>query len=413
MSPDIRTVTPSDLPDWVRAMRTAFLQPPAPSKQEIETRAAHFVPDRSQGAFDAGRCVATFRSFAQRLTVPGGAQVDVNAISNVTVAPTHRRRGLLSRMMAADLRAAQERGDVAATLISAEYPIYGRYGFGPATSTTEWEVETARSGLDRRGAGPADGGRVDLADAAEVRRLGPALHEEFRARQPGAIDRNELWWQQYTGEVPRGGRPWAEPFFAVYRSPDGTVEGLLTYTSDETWEAKLPQHTLSVTDLLAVSPTAERALWRYLLSVDLAARIRTGLRAPDDILPLLLPEPRAARIVTHADFLWVRPLDVPRLLAARTYATAGSLVLEVADPAGPAGGRFLLEAGPDGAACAPTTRSADLALGAGELGSVCLGDEAVSRLVALGRVAEERPGAAARADSLLRTPRRPWCPDSF
>lgn len=56
-------------------------------------------------------------------------------------------------MMAHDLTAAKDRGDVVATLIAAEYPIYGRYGFGPATWTTEWTVDVPRTGLDP--AGPA------------------------------------------------------------------------------------------------------------------------------------------------------------------------------------------------------------------------------------------------------------------
>ena len=135
--------------------------------------------------FDAGRCVATFRSFAQELTVVGGATVPSDAVTNVTVSPTHRRRGLLSRMMATDLAAAKDRGDVVATLIAAEYPIYGRYGFGPAAWTTEWEIDVPRAGLDPRWSGPSaadGGGRIDLVDGAEVRKLGPDLHERLRAR---------------------------------------------------------------------------------------------------------------------------------------------------------------------------------------------------------------------------------------
>ncbi|MGO4423847.1 sterol carrier protein domain-containing protein, partial [Streptomyces sp. MCAF7] len=141
--------------------------------------------------------------------------------------------------------------------------------------------------------------------------------------------------------------------------------------------------------------------------------VTTGYRPPDDALPLLLGDPRAAQIVTYADFLWLRPLDVPRLLEARTYPVAGSLVLELSDRAGLAGGRYLLDAGPDGADCAPTTRSADLTMDIGELGTLWLGDESAVRLAALGRVTEEREGAAALADLLLRTSRRPWCPDIF
>lgn len=420
MSPEVRTITEFDLPDWIRALRTGFLRPPTVGKEAIEygrllmtNSRGDFAAERTQGAFDAGRCVATFRSFAQKLTVPGGAQVAANAISNVTVSPTYRRRGLLSSMLDTDVRAAKERGDVVSTLIAAEYPIYGRYGFGPATWVTEWEVDVARAGLAPGYAGPSGGGRVDLADPAEVREHGPGLHERLRAARHGAIDRPERWWLRNTGALAADEQPWTEPFFALYRSPEGVVEGLLAYTCDGRWEAKVPQGTAQVLGHIAVSPEAERALWHFLLSVDLVAKVRTGLRAPDDDLPLLLPDPRAARVVTHADYLWVRPLDVPALLTARTYGTTGSLVLDVTDRAGLAGGRFLLEAGPEGATCAPTRRGAELALDVAELGTLCLGDEAASRLAGLGRVSEERAGALAVADGMLRTARRPWCPDTF
>ncbi|WP_338931873.1 GNAT family N-acetyltransferase [Streptomyces netropsis] len=413
MSLDVRAIDESDLPDWCRAMHTGFLRPPAVTKEEVEFRRAGIDVERTQGAFDDGRCVATFRSFPQRITVPGGAAVTASAVSNVTVSPTHRRRGLLSRMMDRDLRAAKERGEVASTLISAEYPIYGRYGYGPAVWVTEWEIDVPRAGLDRRYAGPADGGRVDLVDGADVRELGPALHERLRAARHGVVDRDTQWWQARTGEVPHPNHTWTEPFYAVHRSASGSVDGLLVYTADDVWEAKLSQTTATVRDCFAVTPDAERALWHFLLSVDWIIKVRTGLRAPDDLLPLLLPDPRAARTVTHADFLWLRPLDVPALLQARTYPASGSLVLDVADPAGLAAGRYLLEAGPDGAACTATTRPADLSLPVGELGTLYLGDESATRLAALGRVTEERPGALALADTLLRTARRPWCPDIF
>ncbi|MER6141058.1 GNAT family N-acetyltransferase [Streptomyces sparsogenes] len=415
MAPEIRTVADSDLADWIRALHTGFLRPPQASKEEVDIRRGLIGGElhRVQGAFDRGRCVGTFRSFAQRLTAVGGAEVAADAISNVSVSPTHRRQGLLSRMMDRDLRAAKERGDVVASLIAAEYPIYGRYGFGPATWITEWRVDVARAGLDARYAGPACGGRVDFADGAEIRELGPALHERLRARQPGVIDRPETWWRLNTGLLNFPHQPWTEPFYVLYRSPDGSVNGLLAYTAKSKWEGKRPDDTATVLGMIAVTPAAERALWHFLFSVDWVTHVATGYRPPDDLLPLLLGDPRAAEVTTHADFLWLRPLDVPRLLEARTYPVPGSLVLELRDRAGLAGGRYLLDAGPDGATCAPTTRSADLTMDIGELGTLWLGDESAVRLAALGRVTEERAGAAALADLLLRTPRRPWCPDIF
>ncbi|OKI10145.1 hypothetical protein A6A06_05970 [Streptomyces sp. CB02923] len=414
MGIEVRTVGDADIPDWMRAMKAGFLLPPSEiSDEEIEHRRGHYDPDRTQGAYDNGRWVATFRSFPQELTVVGGAWVPADAVTSVTVSPTHRRRGLLSRMMANDLRAAKERGDAVATLIAAECPIYGRYGFGPATWCTEWHIDVARAALDPRHAGPDDGGRIDFADAAEVRETGPALHDRFRAGQPGAIDLSGAWWQTHTGAVPLPRHPARDRFHVIHRSASGEAQGLATYRADDVWEHKLPQNTVTVDRLTATTPAAERALWRFLCSIDWALHIRTGTRGPDDLLPYHLGDPRAARIVQHADYLWIRPLDVPRLLEARTYPVSGSLVLEVRDGAELAGGRFLLEAGPAGATCTRTGRSAELTLDVGAFAALYLGDESAARLAALGRVDEERPGALATADLLLHTARRPWCPDLF
>ncbi|GGV84770.1 UPF0256 protein [Streptomyces griseoloalbus] len=411
---DVRPIDETEFADWNRALNTGFLREPTSAQEIIDARRAQFTPGRSVGAFDGGRCVATFRSFAQELTVVGGATVPADAVSNVTVTATHRRRGLLTRMMAQDLAAAKERGDVVATLIAAEYPIYGRYGFGPATSTTEWTVDVPRAGLDPRWAGPGDGGRVDLVDGEDVRKLGPELHERLRRAQPGAVSRDDLWWKITTGAV-RFHATFQEPYYVVYRSAGGEIEGMAAYTADDHWgDAKQPLNTAQVKWLIGVTPAAQRALWRYLCSIDWVVKVKSGRRAPDDLLPLFLPDPRAAAVTTHADWLWVRILDVVRALEARTYEAAGSLVLEVADSGGPAGGRYRLEASADGAgSCVPTTESADLTLDVVELATLWLGDESAVRLAALGRVREERAGAARQADALLRTSRRPWCPDLF
>ncbi|MEU9876256.1 GNAT family N-acetyltransferase [Streptomyces phaeochromogenes] len=411
---DIRPIHEDEIRDWTRALHTGFQLPPTVSDADVRDRNTYIVPARTLGAFDGTRCVATFRSFPQQITAVGGSPVAADAISNVTVTATHRRRGILTRMMAKDLAAAKERGDTVATLIAAEYPIYGRYGFGAATTAAEWTIDVPRAGLDPRWSGPDDGGRIDLVDGDDVRKTGPELHERLRRVQPGVVDRDERWWQVRTGALVLDPASWTEPFHAVYRNTEGEVEGLLTYTVDDHWgDVKQPLETAKVKDMIAVTPAAERALWRYVCSVDWVTKVRTGWRAADDLLPHLLPDPRAARILTQADLLWVRVLDVVAALEARTYGVSGTLVLEVVDRGGLCGGRYRLDASEAGASCARTTEDAELTLDVGELGSLWLGDESAVRLAALGRVREERAGAALLADALLRTSRRPWCPDIF
>ncbi|MFE7596806.1 GNAT family N-acetyltransferase [Streptomyces sp. NPDC057494] len=414
MTVDVRAVTESEFPDWQLALRTGFLRTPVVSDAEVADRLAHADLARTLGAFDRDRIVATFRSFRQEVSTVGGGSLAADAITQVTVSPTHRRRGLLSRMMSADLAAAKERGDAIATLIAAEYPIYGRFGFGPASWAAEWSVDVRRAGLDPRRSGrPEDGGRIDLTDGDEIRKIGPAVHRRLAGVRAGVTDRDKRGWELGTG-LGHQSHPWREPYYVVYRSASGEVEGFAAYSADDKWDdAKQPQNTATVRDLIAVTPAAERALWHYLCSIDWVATVRSGYRAPDDPLPLLLPDPRAARTLTYVDMLWVRALDVVRVLESRTYPVEDSLVLEVRDAGGLAGGRFRLDASPAGASCARTTASADLAFDVAEVGTLAFGDESAVRLSRLGRVEELTPGAAARADLLFRTPLRPFSPDIF
>ncbi|MEW1907118.1 GNAT family N-acetyltransferase [Kitasatospora sp. NPDC085895] len=411
---EVRAVTEDELPLWDRAVARGFLRPHL--AEGTEYRRLTFEPGRFLGAFDPydpSRCVATFRSFDTGLTVPGGALLPVDAITAVTVNSTHRRRGLLRRMMGQDLAAAKERGSAAAILIAAEHPIYGRYGFGPATRNQSWTVDLGRGRL--REDLPASGGRTDFVTMAEARKHGAELHERWRRRQPGAIGRSDTWWKLHTGEVTLPGFDWKEPFLALHRDAEGTVTGLIAYTVDDVWEGNLPNCTLTVQDFLALDREAAVALWRLAFSVDWVRTVAIGNLAPDDPLPLLLTDPRAAVPGRDSsDFLWLRLLDLPAAFTARSYRAPGRLVLEVADPDGFAAGRWALETAADGTGrCTPTEQAPDLALDASALAALYLGTESAVRLHAAGLLAELTGGAADRADLLLRTAVQAWNPDGF
>jgi predicted acetyltransferase len=109
----------------------------------------------------------------------------------------------------------------------------------------------------------------------------------------------------------------------------------------------------------------------------------------------------------------LRVLDVPAALTARGYAADGSLVLEVVDPLGHAAGRFALEGGPDGAACAATDAEPDLVVPVGALGAAYLGGTDWGRLAAVGWVDERRDGATGQAAAMFGAPRAPWCVLTF
>ncbi|WP_129841771.1 GNAT family N-acetyltransferase [Streptomyces sp. RFCAC02] len=404
---------PAAIDAWLRAKHTGFLVSAPLSDEELAERRERTDFSRGRGVFDGDRCVATFRSFDQELTVPGGGVVRSNAVSGVTVTGTHRRRGLLTGMMTEDLAAARERGDTVATLIAAEWRIYGRFGFGPAAGFTQWRVDVPLAGLGGRRADTGAGGSVALVDGAAVRELGPGVYERLRPQRPGTVTRPPLYWERLTGAVRFQPGPWVEPFHAVHRDADGVAQGLVTFRVDDVWTDDMPANVARVEQLVAATPEAERALWGFLLGLDWVRTVKSGEAPHDSLLPLLLPNARAAVIDRRSDLLWLRPLDTAGMLAARTYGAEGELVLDVRDPLGLAGGRFLLSASPEGVTAAPTDRDADLTLDTGALARLYLGDESAVRLAAAGLIEAGRAEAPARADQLFRTDRRPWCPDDF
>ncbi|PYC87944.1 GNAT family N-acetyltransferase [Streptomyces tateyamensis] len=410
---EIKAVTEETLSAWCHAVNVGFLRAGAPLAEEV--RRQRLFPGRTLGAFEGERVVATLRSFPLQLTLPGGASLAASAVTAVTTTQTHRRRGLLTRMMRQDLAAAKDRGEAVAILIAAEYGIYGRFGFGPATRMVGRKIDLKRAGGIRAELAGAVGGRLDLVSMAELGKLGPELHERWRRQQPGAINRDEQHWKTVTGElVLPVSDGWKEPFAVAHRDAAGQVTGLAVYQVKSDWDGVVPDGTVQVKDFLALDLPTAVSLWRYLTEVDWTTKVVVENLGPDDPLPLLLTDPRAATITETADFTWLRVLDVPTAFAARRYAAAGRVVLEVTDPDGFAAGRWALEADQEGAGRAVRTEDEpDLALSASALGSLYLGAESASRLAAAGLVEECRPGAAFAADQLLTTPLKAWNPDSF
>ncbi|MCC9307620.1 GNAT family N-acetyltransferase [Kitasatospora sp. RB6PN24] len=409
---EIRSITEDELGAWGAAVSRGFQRTGAP--QALEFRRMRHYPGRTLGAFEADRIVGTLRSFPNELTLPGGGLLPVSAVSGVTVQQTHRRRGLLNRMMARELAGARERGEAAAILIAAEYGIYGRYGFGPATRADGLVVNLHQAqGL--RADLPETAGRLDFVSMAELAEFGPELHERWRRIRPGAIGRDEAFWRDVTGTVETPGPEWKEPFAVVHRDAGGTVTGLLVYSITDQWDGPNPDCVLTVHDFLALDTVTAVALWRYACSMDWVRRVSIASLAPDDPLPLLLNNPRAAR--PHPDqwdHTWLRVLDVPAAFAARRYVGPGRVVLDVTDRQGYASGRWLLQVDPTGAGTVePTSGDADLAVDAAVLGSLYLGAESAVRFAAAARLTELSPGAAITADRLLGTPLKAYNPDTF
>ena len=400
---DVRPITADEANAFRRAVRAGFST--AETVDDDEWAAVTSEPlDRCLATFDKGAIVATLQSFPTTLTVPGGAGVAAGALTAVSCRATHRRQGLLTRMIGEDLRSSRDRGEPADILIAAEYPIYGRFGYGPATQRTDWEVDVKAASFSH----PA-GGTVEFVDNDTFRKEAPGIFEQVRVSRPGMIGRDDFDWDVKADLRRRPeDKPW-QGFRLLCRDEAGIPQGYASYTVKDKWADFRPQSTVEVSELCAAVPSAEARLWRFLTELDLIATVKAADRPVDELLPWLLIDGRAAKETARNDFVWVRPLDVPALLTARTYTAAGRVVIEVLDDQGLASGTFVLDVSQDGASCTTTTQTADLTMPVGTLGAVSLGGPRVAMLHAAGWLDEHTPGAAAVADALFAGAVVPWC----
>jgi predicted acetyltransferase len=406
---EVRAVEPDEQLAWLGSSRRTFLHSKKITPEHVEHRRPSWVGQRLTGAFDGSRVVGTYRSWDWPLPVPGGAghAVLTDHVSSVTVAPTHRRRGILTRMITADLRAARERGVPLAHLVAGEAPIYGRYGFGASVAG-----QTLVVGLPAPLAhvpAEAEDVVVELVEDADLRAEAPALHAAVAAARPGAVRRPERYWDEVLGLAPGPGEDTADRRPALLaRDASGAAAGVARYAVRERWEGMRHDTTLEVTDLFAATAAAQAALWQHLVSLDIVDTLRVVERPLDDPLPELLADRRRALPAEGSDHFWTRLLDVPAALVARGWrGPEGACVLEVHDALGLAGGRWRLEVSGGRAEVAPSTAEPDVACDVGALSAAYLGETPLVALAAAGRVRGEAD-AVARLSAQLA-----WQPDTW
>ncbi|MDF2825326.1 MAG: eis, partial [Mycobacterium sp.] len=261
---------------------------------------------------DGPEVVGMARYLDMEMTVPGGAVLPVAGVSAVAVAPTHRRRGIL-RAMYTDLhnRIAEKHYPIAA-LTASEGGIYGRFGYGPATVEQGLSV---RRRLVHFHPDASDDGQVRVVAARDHRTQMLDIYDRWRRVTPGALVCPDVVWDDVLADRDEdrdGGTAW----FSLLH-PDGYV--LYRVRHGETTVARVEAMTV-------LTPQAHAALWRVLLGLDLVDEVRVDTH-PADPLPYLLMDSRQVRTTSMVDALWLRIMDVPAALQARTYVADLDVVL--------------------------------------------------------------------------------------
>ena len=403
---EIRQRTESELETFRITSEIAFGESVRLDPESTREWLSRHEMDRDFAAFENGQMVGTAGAYSARMTVPGGGSIPVAAITDVTVLPTHNRRGIGTMLTRDQLQRVRDRGETGAALWASESIIYGRWGYGMAMQTDAVSIDTRHSRFQNQ---VSTGGNMRIVDVDEAARTFPGVWERATSRWPGFMTRKpEFLYRTLRSPNPEPSPGESSLFMAVYEE-SGSIDGYVMYR----FLRGTDESSLKIIELIPTADKAHAALWRYCFDVDLIWRVSYDLTPIDDPLWWMLADPRRLKR-TRYDAIWLRIVDVPAALSARKYASAGKLVIEVVDEFCPwAGGSFELDATETGASCMPTRNEPDLVMSAADLSAGYLGGGNFGAMARAARVEERTYGALKRADAMFAAERAPWCPWDF
>jgi predicted acetyltransferase len=119
-----------------------------------------------------------------------GVATPITGVGGVAIAPTHRKRGLATRMLIAGFEHARERGDVGSALFPFRAAFYESLGYGLAGEAHQYQVPPNLLPDDK-----TERMRVRLVDGEADEAAMRAVYREAAQRlQSGQLDRNERNW---------------------------------------------------------------------------------------------------------------------------------------------------------------------------------------------------------------------------
>ncbi len=400
----VRPLAEAEWPTFAALHHEAFNSSHPPEATERWGELIEF--DRSLAAFDGDLLVGGTATLSFTMTVPGGP-APVAGVTAVSVLPSHRRRGILSTLMARQLHDIHERGrEAVAALYASEAAIYGRFGYGRAADGLFFRVPTRHSAFVPDA--PADPAlRLRVARPADALDDLRRVFEAVRPRRPGLYARSEAVWRESVITDEEHNRGGAGPLRCMIAEDDDGPRGYALFRVRSGFtDHDVPDGEVRLIELFAVDPAAYALVWRSVLDRDLCSHVHAWNRPADDPIVHLLAEPRHLN-AGWLDDLWIRLVDVDRALASRVYAAPADLVIEVVDELCPwnAGRRRLVTAK---GSCEPTGDPADLTLPVSALGAAYLGGRPLTPLAAAGLVREHREGALHELSTAMSWEPRPW-----
>lgn len=394
---------PEELAEYGRIVSYVFA-----STDGMDDELATTQPDWTTCAFVDGKMVGTLGTFPFTVRL-NGAPVAMGGVTAVGTLPSHRRQGLLRKIMTEALSTMRDRRQSYAILWASMAAIYQRFGYGLASTEVWYDFDPRDVAFQRP---PEIPGTIELLTKEDAFPIVKQLYVQYATPRNLHIHRSVPLWQASTLRPPKKGQPL---YVAVYRNAAGEPRGHLVYsTSEEPRTGPGPGQRMALRDLIALDLEAHAALWEYIRRHDLVGRVEMRGAPEDDPIPALLLEPRMLNRKT-TDGIWMRVVDVEQALPQRPYGSRGELTFAVAgDDLCPwNNGAYLLETDGRTSAVRRTTRSPQLTLSPNTLATLLSGHRSATYNYRAGLLDAPDEGALATADALFRTEYAPHCPNGF
>lgn len=367
---------------------------------------------------DPGSYAGIYGVYPLTLSVPGPGrdvrQVPCAGLTWVGVHPDQRRKGVLTAMLRHHFEQVREEdGTHVSALHASEPAIYGRHGYGLAS--LELEVSLGR-GTTFTAPGLEDAAAAITTQLATV--TDPDVPKRMRechlvGADLGAVVGDAGYYTRICQQRPEDLRD-KEARRVLFARRDGVDAGFAMFRRTQKWERARPAGELTVWAVVG-DPAARLALLRRLVDFDLIGTVKVGHVGAEDPLLLWAGGPRSTSDVATYDSLWVRLVDLPEALQARSWSAPCDVVVEVSDAAAPWNdGSWRIRADDTGDATVErTTAEADVRLPVEALGAAYLGGGNLVARHAAGLVTERRRGAVAELWRAMRTDLTPTAAVGF
>lgn len=375
--------------EWLDRWLGQFGTPPGGMPEVVDFYRENYPAERAIAIADQDGYVATNTSLHRDLVVPGGATVPVAACTGGSCHPTLARQGLMRATLDRLHERAQEEGKALCVGGVSEWPIYRRFGYGPATWYDSVEIDIKRARL--RPDTPGREIRPRRVSGAEARQLAEQIYTRATAA-PGEVVPPSTFWKRLEEDNLELEQMLA---LAGMGGPRHCVviedRAFVSYRLIPEWtDEQAPVNIVHVIDFIAVDAEAAAAMWWFLFSIDMAAQLHLWRLPVDDPIRWWVVDARWIR-GRRKDGLWLRPIDLPRLLESRTWARDGALTLTVHDTQGFTTGTYRLEVEAGQGRCRRVSGEPDLELDVSALGAILLGGTSATSMAKAGVIKATDP----------------------